>query len=99
MEIGSVSSSLYTPSTVTSARNTQAQSRAQQSGQAEQDQQAQQAQMAPVTQQTAQTTRVQASSEASESEATVSARVEAERNRPTVNLNGQTVGTRVNTTA
>ena len=28
MEIGSVSSSLYTPSTVTSARNTQAQSRA-----------------------------------------------------------------------
>lgn len=32
-------------------------------------------------------------------ESAASARVEAEKNRPTVNINGQTVGTRVNTTA
>ncbi|MFT3850567.1 MAG: hypothetical protein QM739_18400 [Propionivibrio sp.] len=38
-------------------------------------------------------------SDASESESAASARAEAERNRPTVNLNGQTVGTRINTTA
>ena len=34
-----------------------------------------------------------------ETEAVDRARNEAERNRPTVNMNGQVVGTRVNTTA
>ena len=34
-----------------------------------------------------------------ESEAAAQARAEAQRARPTVNTNGQTVGTRVNTTA
>ena len=99
MEIGSVASSLYTQSPLSSARNVQAQSRVQQSEPTEQDQQAQQTQQTPVTQQAAQATRVQPSSEVAESESTVNAQTEAERNRPTVNLNGQLVGTRVNTTA
>lgn len=91
MEVGSVSSSLYT-----STQNVQAQARTRQPEQAEQDPQALQSQPS---QQTAQSEQARPAQNASESESTVSAQVEAERNRPTVNLNGQLVGTRVNTTA
>ncbi len=55
--------------------------------QPEQDQQAQQAQKA-------QSERAQAERKAAES-----ARAEAEKNKPTVNTSGQTVGQRVNTSA
>lgn len=96
MEIGSVSSNLYSVSTAQSTQNSQAQLRAREAEQTAPDQQLQQSQ-AP--QQTAQTERTRPAQNASESESTVSAQTEAERNRPTVNLNGQLVGTRVNTTA
>jgi flagellar biosynthesis GTPase FlhF len=98
MEVGSVSSSLYSATLAASTQNTQAQSqsRARQSEQTAADQQAQQPQAA---QQAVQTERTQAAQNAPESESTVSAQVEAERNRPTVNTNGQVVGTRINTTA
>ncbi len=96
MEVGSVSSSLYNTITAASTQN----ARARQSEQTAQEQQEPQAlQSSPTTQQAAQTNRVQPASNTSESESVVSAQTEAERNRPTVNLNGQLVGTRVNTTA
>ena len=67
---------------------------------AEQDQQAQQPIQAQSTQQppqAAQTREAQGSSSSSERQAQEV--TEAEKNRPTVNINGQTVGTLVNTTA
>ena len=59
---------------------------------AEQDQQAQQPIQAQSTQQAQGTT-------ATDERQTQQAVTEAEKNRPTVNINGQTVGTLVNTTA
>ena len=94
MEVGSVSSSLYSATLAASTQNTQA--RARQSEQTAADQQAQRPQAA---QQAVQAERTQPAQNAPESESTVSAQVEAERNRPTVNTNGQVDGTRTNTTA
>jgi hypothetical protein len=97
MEVGSVSSSLYSATALaTSTQNLQAQSRARQAEQAAQEQPAQQS---PLTQQASQTERTQPAQKAPESESTASAQVEAARNRPTVNTSGQLVGTRINTTA
>ena len=90
MEVGSATSSLYGLQTA----NVQARSR-----QPEAQPSPQQPEQAPTTQQsqTAQTT--QAVRAPAENEATERTRTEAEQPRPTVNANGQTVGTRVNTTA
>lgn len=49
--------------------------------------------------QTQQAQQAQSALSVDEAEAADRARREAERNRPTVNMNGQVVGTRVNTTA
>ena len=97
MEVGSVSSSLYASTMAASTQNVQTRTR-----QPEQTAQTQAppAQATPqATPQAASTERTQPTSNTSESESAVSAQVEAQRNRPTVNLNGQLVGTRVNTTA
>lgn len=94
MEVGSVSSSLYASTMAASAQSTQARTR-----QPEPPVQAQAPQQAQSTPQAASTDRPQPTSNASESESAVSAQVEAQRNRPSVNLNGQVVGTRINTTA
>jgi hypothetical protein len=87
MEVGSVSSS------VGSALNAQAQVRSRQPEPDPQTQQSQQAQQSQGAQQ------AQGSQSSQESEAADRARAEAEKNRPSVNTNGQVVGTRVNTTA
>ena len=86
MEVGSVSSD----STNTLVASAQAQARVRQS---EQDQQTQQSQ------QTQRSQQAQNRQPADEREAAGAVRNEAETSRPTVNANGQTVGTRVNTTA
>ena len=84
-------------SAVSSTVNAQAQapSRLRQS---EQDQQAQQTQQAQQSQQAQREKQVQSVSSADKSELTVRAQAASE-SRSTVNANGQTVGTRVNTTA
>ncbi len=66
---------------------------------AAQTQQAQQAQQTQQAQQAQQSQQEQKAPPVDEREALSGARDEAERPRPTVNTNGQTVGTRVNTTA
>ena len=99
MEVGSVSSSLYSANLAASAQNLQAQSRARQTEQTTPDQQAQQSQAAQQASQASQSAGAQPAQNALESESTVSAQVEANRNRPTVNTSGQVVGTRINTTA
>ena len=70
---------------------------------AEQDQQALQAQPTPLSQPTQSSQQVQGTPEAqqsaSSSERQAQSQAQSEPNRPTVNLNGQTVGTLVNTTA
>jgi len=86
MEISSVSSSVNT----LIATSVQPQVRA---PQPEPDQQAQQSRPAQSTEQ------AQNSQSDEVREAADRARAEAERSRPSVNSNGQTVGTRVNTTA
>lgn len=93
MEVGSVSSSLYASTMAASTQNVQTRTR-----QPEQTAQTQ-APPAQATPQAASTERTQPTSNTSEIESAVSAQVEAQRNRPTVNLSGQLVGTRVNTTA
>jgi hypothetical protein len=89
MEAGSVTSSINTAS----AAGLQAQVRTRQPEQDEQTQQSQQSQQAQRTQQ------AQSSQSVDESEAANRSPTEVEASRPTVNANGQTVGTRVNTTA
>ena len=70
---------------------------------AEQDQQALQVQPTPLSQPTQSSQQVQGTPEAqqsaSSSERQAQSQAQSEPNRPTVNLNGQTVGTLVNTTA
>jgi hypothetical protein len=89
MEAGSVSSSINTAS----ASALQAQVRARPPEQDEQTQQSQQSQQAQGTQET------QSNQSVEESRAADRAQSDVEGSRPTVNANGQTVGTRVNTTA
>lgn len=89
MEAGSVSSSINTAS----ATALQAQVRARPPEQDEQTQQSQQSQQAQGTQET------QSNQSVEESRAADRAQSDVEGSRPTVNANGQTVGTRVNTTA
>ena len=89
MEAGSVSSSVNTAS----ATALQAQVRARPPEQDEQSQQSQQSQQAQGTQET------QSNQSVEESRAADRAQSDVEGSRPTVNANGQTVGTRVNTTA
>lgn len=89
MEAGSVSSSVNTAS----ATALQAQVRARPPEQDEQTQQSQQSQQAQGTQET------QSNQSVEESRAADRAQSDVEGSRPTVNANGQTVGTRVNTTA
>ena len=89
MEAGSVSSSVNTAS----ATALQAQVRARPPEQDEQTQQSQQSQRAQGTQET------QSNQSVEESRAADRAQSDVEGSRPTVNANGQTVGTRVNTTA
>ena len=86
MEVGAVSS------TLSSAVNTQAQTKVRS---VEQDQQTQQAQQ---TQQLQRERAVQSASSTENGESESRAQAAAE-SRPTVNTNGQVVGTRVNTTA
>ena len=88
MDVSSVSSSI----SAALAASVQAQTRARPAQpDAAQIQSTQQSQQAQGSQS------VQGTPAVDESEA--SARVETEKTRPTVNINGQTVGTRVNTTA
>ena len=90
MDVSSVSSSL------SSALATNVQARARQ---LEQDQQVQ---SAPPPQQSGQTPGAQlaqANQSVDESESAARSRSETESARPTVNTNGQVVGTRINTTA
>ena len=89
MEVSSVSSSVST----LIAANAQAQVRA---PQPEPDRQARQAQQSQPAQSTEQ---AQNNQSGEVREAADRALAEAESNRPSVNSNGQTVGTRVNTTA
>ena len=89
MEVGSVSSGINAALT----SGLQAQAGVRQSEQTQQTQQAQQ------NQQSAQTEQTQNTRSVDEREAADRARSEVENARPTVNANGQTVGTRVNTTA
>lgn len=97
MEIGSVSSSVNSASTY--ASSAQQQLRTRQQEQDKQTQQTQQAQSAQQTQQASQLQQMQVTPPVDESESAANARAESERNRPTVNTSGQTVGTRINTTA
>ena len=94
MDVSSVSSSIN--SALAASLQSPARTRA-----AEQDQQAQQqlpqAQLAQPSPPVQGADQVQQSSSSVERQA--QAQTIAENNRPTVNLNGQTVGTRVNTTA
>ena len=90
MDVSSVTSSLSSAL----ATNVQARSR-----QAEQDQQVQ---SAPPPQQSGQAQgaqQAQSSQRVDESESAARSRPETESARPTVNTNGQVVGTRINTTA
>jgi hypothetical protein len=89
MEVASVSSSVST----LIAASAQAQVRA---PQPEPDRQAQQTQQS---RQAQSTEPAQSSQSGDVREAADRARAEAERSQPSVNSNGQTVGTRVNTTA
>ena len=87
MEAGSVSSSINTAS----ASALQAQP--------EQDEQTQQSQQSQQSQQAQGTQETQSNQSVEESRAADRAQSDVEGSRPTVNANGQTVGTRVNTTA
>ena len=91
MDVSSVSSSINAALAV--SLQSPARTRA-----AEQDQQAQQAQQAQQPTQAQSTQQAQGTAPADERQ-TQQAVTEAEKNRPTVNINGQTVGTLVNTTA
>ena len=92
MEAGSVSSSINTAS----ATALQAQVRARPP---EQDEQTQQSQQSQQSQQAQGTQETQSNQSVEESRAADRAQSDVEGSRPTVNANGQTVGTRVNTTA
>ena len=92
MEAGSVSSSINTAS----ASALQAQVRARPP---EQDEQTQQTQQSQQSQQSQGTQETQSNQSVEESRAADRAQSDVEGSRPTVNANGQTVGTRVNTTA
>lgn len=92
MEAGSVSSSINTAS----ASALQAQVRARPP---EQDEQTQQSQQSQQSQQAQGTQETQSNQSVEESRAADRAQSDVEGSRPTVNANGQTVGTRVNTTA
>lgn len=92
MEAGSVSSSVNTAS----ATALQAQVRARPP---EQDEQTQQSQQSQQSQQAQGTQETQSNQSVEESRAADRAQSDVEGSRPTVNANGQTVGTRVNTTA
>ena len=92
MEAGSVSSSVNTAS----ASALQAQVRARPP---EQDEQTQQSQQSQQSQQAQGTQETQSNQSVEESRAADRAQSDVEGSRPTVNANGQTVGTRVNTTA
>ena len=89
MEVASVSSSVNT----LIAASAQVQVRAPQPEPVQQAQQSQQSRQAQSTEQ------AQNSQSGDVREAADRARAEAERSRPSVNSNGQAVGTRVNTTA
>ena len=89
MDISAVSS------TVNAQPQAQASARVRQS---EQDQQAQQAQQAQQSQQAQREKQVQSASLADKDDSTARSQAVSE-SRPTVNANGQAVGTRVNTTA
>lgn len=67
--------------------------------QTEQSRQTQQATQTQEAQQTQASQLAQRAATVNESDAASNARLEADRNRPTVNTNGQTVGTRINTVA
>ena len=95
MEAGSVSSSINTAS----ASALQAQVRARPPEQDEQTQQTQQSQQSQQSQQAQGTQETQSNQSVEESRAADRAQSDVEGSRPTVNANGQTVGTRVNTTA
>lgn len=92
MEAGSVTSSINTAS----ATALQAQVRARPP---EQDEQTQQSQQSQQSQQAQGTQETQSNQSVEESRAADRAQSDVEGSRPTVNANGQTVGTRVNTTA
>lgn len=93
MEVGSVSSSLG------SALSAQAQVRSRQPEAEPQTQQSQQPLKTQQSQQSQGAQQAQGSQSSQETEAADRARAEAEKSRPSVNTNGQVVGTRVNTTA
>jgi hypothetical protein len=96
MDVGSISSS----SNAALAASVQSQLRARQS---EQDQSAQPTPQSQQTQQAQQSQQNQGSSQAQGTapvdERESASRAQAEASRPTVNTSGQTVGTRINTTA
>ena len=92
MEVGSVSSSLS--SALASSLQAQARTR-----QAEPDQPVKSALSPLQSDQTQSTQQAQSTQSVDESESAARSRSETESTRPSVNVNGQVVGTRVNTTA
>ncbi|MEI7430054.1 MAG: hypothetical protein WCL27_06325 [Betaproteobacteria bacterium] len=96
MDVSSVSSSVNSTLIAATTANTQSQTRTRQT---EQDKQAQQSQQTQQSQQAETTQKARKSQAVVENEATSNARPETEKSRPSVNTNGQVVGTRVNTTA
>ena len=95
MDVSSVSSSVYSAITA----NSQTQARNSQPEESRSAQQSQQATQAQSSQQTQKADAAQNTPPVNESDSASRAQAESENARPTVNTSGQTVGTRVNTTA